>query len=80
MTDPEVEARKQQRSLLRDYITEPEAAAQLGVDKRTLRKWRRANQGPPGYQRIGVKYFYRIQAIEQWLRSREAKPSRSRAS
>jgi len=73
------QAREQQRApILRNYITEPEAATQLGLDKRTLRKWRRADKGPPGYLRIGTRYYYRIETLEAWLRSREAKPVRKR--
>jgi hypothetical protein len=73
------EAPEPQRRILRDYIAEPAAAIELGIDKRTLRKWRRTGEGPPGYVRIGHRFFYRAEVIEAWLRSREAKPIRQRA-
>jgi hypothetical protein len=74
--DSTPEARERQRAILAAYIAEPEAAAELGVDKRTLRKWRRAGQGPPGWLKIGRCFYYRIETIEAWLRDREAKPLR----
>lgn len=72
---PEARAR-----ILAAYISEPDAAAELGVDKRTLRKWRRAGTGPPGWLKIGTRFYYRIAAIEQWLAAKEAKPLRQRPS
>jgi Helix-turn-helix domain len=74
------EAHEPQRRILRDYIAEPTAAIELGIDKRTLRKWRRTGEGPPGYVRIGHRFFYRAEVIEAWLRSREAKPVRQARS
>lgn len=76
--EAEQRQREQGGTLLRNYIAEPEAAIELGIDKRTLRKWRRAGEGPPGYVRIGHRFFYRAEVIEAWLRSREAKPIRQK--
>jgi len=78
--DSAPEERRRQRAILAAYIAEPEAAAELGVDKRTLRKWRRLGTGPPGWVKIGRCFYYRIETIEAWLRNREAKPVRKRAA
>ena len=78
--EAEQRQREQGGTLLRNYIPEPVAAAELGVDKRTLRQWRRTGRGPPGYLKIGRCFYYRAAAIEGWLRSLEAKPVRRRAA
>jgi hypothetical protein len=53
------------------YLTEGEAAAQLGVAARTLRLWRQQRQGPP-FLRLGQRILYRREAITEWLRSMES--------
>jgi predicted site-specific integrase-resolvase len=74
--EAEQRQREQGGTLLRNYIAEPEAAIELGVDKRTLRQWRRTGKGPPGHLKIGRCIYYRAEVIEAWLRSLEAKPVR----
>jgi uncharacterized protein with PIN domain len=76
MSIREAEQRQREQGILRDYIAEPVAAIELGVDKRTLRQWRRTGRGPPGYLKIGRCFYYRAAVIEAWLRSLEAKPVR----
>jgi hypothetical protein len=56
--------------VLADYYTEQQLAAQLGISQRTLKRWRRARDGPP-YLVISRQIYFRRGAVEGWLRSRE---------
>ena len=57
-------------TILEDYMTTTECAAELGVDKRTLERWHRLREAPPR-TKIGKKVLYRREAVADWLRSRE---------
>jgi excisionase family DNA binding protein len=52
-------------------LTPKEAADHLRVSETTLRRWRRENTGPP-YVRMGRVYRYRLGALIEWLRAKEA--------
>ena len=57
-------------SLLAQYITLTECAAELGIDKRTLERWHRLREAPPR-TKLGKRVLYRRDAVAEWLRSRE---------
>ena len=72
MSPTEIARRQQQRSqsLLDAYYDEDEAAKQLRVSVRDLRAWRQQQRGP-GWLKIGKSVFYKISAIEAWLKTLE---------
>ena len=55
------------------YIRIKELAYRLGVTQRTVRRWHTYRQGP-AQTKIGRQVYYRIEVIEDWLRSREKQP------
>ena len=57
-------------TLLADFLTPDEAAAELKVCARTLDRWRRLGEGPP-ITRLGRRIIYRRSSLQEWLRSRE---------
>jgi hypothetical protein len=57
--------------VLSGYIDERELADQLHRDVRTIRTWRKQGKGP-AYTMIGRSPYYRLEAVGQWLREREA--------
>lgn len=61
--------------VLSGHFVEPEAlAAALGTSIRTLQRWHRLRQGPPRIV-IGKRVLYRIEAVRDWLASRETNPA-----
>lgn len=60
-------------SILADFLTPDEAAAELEVSTRTLDRWRRLGEGPP-LTKIGRRIYYRRPTLLVWLCSREAAP------
>jgi hypothetical protein len=63
-------------SILEDYVTEQELAAQLGRKPSTLERWRRLRVGPP-FVRNGKTPLYNIEAAQAWLASGGVKPRQS---
>ena len=51
-------------------VTEIELAETLHLSKWTVRKWRLAGGLP--HIKIGRRIFYRLQAVEEWLREQES--------
>lgn len=51
-------------------LNEKKTAESLGVARNTLRKWRET-EGLP-FIRAGRRIFYRRDAVEEWLRRKEA--------
>ena len=64
-------------SLLAGYLTEHQLAEQLGETVRTQQR-RRAERTGPAFTIIGRRVFYRREAVETWLRTREVKPPRGK--
>lgn len=64
-------------AILSEYAPEAEVAKQLGKSPRTLARWRMLRIGPPPTQ-IGRETVYRIDAVLEWLKSRETKIVRTR--
>ncbi len=60
-----------------DILTHEEAAALLGVHKKTLARWYAEGKGPPRVE-VGSKRFYIKSSVEAWLRSSEVTPCRER--
>lgn len=58
-----------------ELITEVKVAAILGVHKDTVRKWRRAGDGPV-YVQVGRQVRYNKKDVEIFLKIREVKRSR----
>jgi hypothetical protein len=63
--------------VLAGYLSEPEAAVELGLMGRTLRKYRDLGTGPP-YVVIGRKVFYPRAALLDWVNSKIVTPVRER--
>jgi predicted site-specific integrase-resolvase len=57
-------------TILSDYLTEADLAADLGISKRTAKRWRDLGTGP-AFCKIGSKVYYRADAVRQWLLDRE---------
>jgi hypothetical protein len=64
-------------SLLDGYLAERDAAAELKLMPRTLRKYRDEGAGP-AYVIIGRKVFYPRDALLQWVASKLVTPVRER--
>ena len=52
--------------LLDDFLTEEEAAAQLGKDIRALQRWRALGEGPP-VNFLGKTPYYRKETTRDWI-------------
>jgi hypothetical protein len=57
-------------TLLNDYVSRTELAAELGVCERTLIRWTDLGDAPP-VSRIGRRPMYRRTAVKEWLARRE---------
>ena len=64
--------------LLAGYLTEDEYAAEIKKKRRTVRGWRRIGKGA-AVTWVGRTPYYRIEAVHDWLLSREKKPPREYA-
>jgi hypothetical protein len=68
------------RSVLRDeWLSERDAAAEIGKSVRTLRTWRRKGEGSP-YAHFGRSIKYNRQALIEHFNSLVVQPVRSRKS
>lgn len=65
-------------TLLADFLTQDEAAAELKVCQRTLDRWRRLSEGPP-ITKLGRRILYRRSSVQAWLRAREHRANDARA-
>jgi hypothetical protein len=57
-------------TILEDYLTRDQLAAELNVCWRTVKRWTDRGEGPP-VTRIGQTPYYRRTSVAEWLRSRE---------
>ena len=64
-----------ENSILSEYLTKAELAAQLNRSIRSVDRWTLTGEGPPCV-RIGRRSLYRRAAVIEWLRSLEVKPGR----
>ena len=65
--------------LLAGYFTPAQAAKAIEVSRRTLDALFARRLGPPR-TKIAQRVYYRIEALEQWLREQEHRPARSGSS
>jgi hypothetical protein len=63
-------------TLLSDYWTEPELAAELKRKPSTVENWRRRRVGPP-FVRNGKTPIYHKEVARSWLRAGGVKQHRS---
>jgi hypothetical protein len=63
--------------VLADFYTEAELAAELGIVRRTLYRWRRMRTGPD-VTMVGERVMYRRDSVKRWLLSQEQKMVRGR--
>jgi hypothetical protein len=73
MSEAGVEGRTQR--LLADYFSEERFADEIGYTVRAVRSWRSQRRGPP-FIKIGKAVYYKITAVEAWLKTLE-RPTRS---
>ncbi len=64
-----------ENSILSEYLTKAELAAQLRRSIRSVDRWALTGDGPP-YVRIGRRSLYRRAAVVEWLRGLEMTPGR----
>jgi hypothetical protein len=62
-------------TLLEDYITPVQLAAELGITLRTLRRWEQMRIAPPRTA-IERQIFYKISSVKAWMESREQRRKR----
>jgi hypothetical protein len=70
-----MEQSEAENSILNEYLTKAELAAQLHRSIRSLDRWALTGDGPPCI-RIGRRSLYRRAAVVEWLRSLETTPRR----
>ncbi len=66
-------------SLLDEYLTQEEIAAELRVTPRTIMRWQQQPDGLP-YTKIGARVLYRRVSALQWLQNHERRPNPRRAA
>ena len=64
-----------ENSILSEYLTKAELAAQLHRSIRSVDRWALTGDGPPCV-RIGRRTLYRRAAVVEWLRGLEVTPGR----
>lgn len=52
------------------YFTEEQLAEELRVCVRTVHRWINLGEAPP-YLKVGRRRYFRREAVEKWLKSRE---------
>jgi hypothetical protein len=57
-------------NLLADFLEQDETAAELGICRRTLDRWRQLGEGPP-ITKLGRRILYRRSSLLAWIRGRE---------
>ena len=51
-------------------LTEAALAEELNVQKAAIRRWRLLEKLP--FLKMGRRYYYRLEAVVQWLKEKEA--------
>lgn len=65
--------------LLGGYIGRHALAEAFGVTPRTITRWIAQPDGLP-YVKVGSRTMFRVDAVREWLASRERHPNRRRAA
>jgi hypothetical protein len=60
----------QTQSLLNEYLSPAQLAAELDICTKTLDRWRAFGSGPP-VTKIGRKSYYSRASVTAWLQARE---------
>lgn len=55
------------------HVNTPEAAGELGVETRTLERWRLERRGPP-YRKFGRRVLYELDALHDWAQKQTVQP------
>jgi hypothetical protein len=63
--------------ILDEWMSEAEAAAEIGKTVRTLRQWRRRRTGPP-YAHFGRSVKYHRPTFVEYFKSIQVMPARTR--
>jgi hypothetical protein len=63
-------------TLLQDYLSENDLAAELNKTVRTIQLWRSRREGPP-WVRIGKTPVYHRAAVLRWLEQQQVEPVRA---
>lgn len=63
---------------LENLLTEATYAALRGVSVRTVQRERALRAGPP-FIKLGKSIFYRPEAVDAWIMSKEQKPAKTAA-
>jgi predicted DNA-binding transcriptional regulator AlpA len=59
-----------EQTLLSDYLTPRQVAAELGICEKTLARWHAARRAPPRLT-VGRKLLYRRATVSNWLQQQE---------
>mgnify|MGYP006271770963 CR=1 FL=1 len=62
--------------VLREWMTRPELARELGVSAATLGRWGTRRIGPE-FIRVGRQILYRRETVRAWLEAEEARKARA---
>jgi hypothetical protein len=65
-------------SLLADFVTQAELAAQVDRDTRTIARWTNRPNGLP-HVRLGNQPLYHLPTVREWLLSQMCRPNPRRA-
>ena len=73
--------RRDDRVVLREYLTREELAAELAVSVSTLANWDRDKTGPSCFK-VGATIVYSIKTVDRWLTDKDnaALAARERAA
>ena len=52
------------------YLSDTQVAAQLGLSRQTIRKWRKSPGIGPPYVKLAKNVRYDSQALQEWLKYR----------
>ena len=66
------------QTVLTDFLTKQELAAELGCEMRTLDRWDTLGIGPPRTH-VGRRVLYRRASVQKWLAAQEEPAKRNAA-
>lgn len=66
-------------SLLDEYLTRDQLAAELRITTRTLARWQAMPNGIPTTQ-VGGRTLFRIESVKAWLATQERQPNKRRVA
>jgi len=66
-------------TILSDYLTREQLAAELNITPRTLARWQSQPDAIPHVQ-VGGRILFKIASVRAWLESRERHPNKRRVA